>query len=70
MSWRQWLVAVEYDGVQHWADRRRRSWDNDRIGIIEAMGWTVVRISAEMLERPDVVIARVTAKLRAAGCPI
>jgi very-short-patch-repair endonuclease len=61
---------VEYDGVQHWTDRRQRSWDIDRIAILEAMGWVVVRVSAEMLSRPDVVLARVVAKLRAAGCPI
>ena len=70
MGWRQWKVAVEYDGVQHWSDRRQRSWDIDRIAILEAMGWSVVRVSAELLDRPDVVITRVTAKLRAAGCPI
>lgn len=70
MGWRQWRVAVEYDGVQHWLDRRQRSWDIDRIAILESKGWTVVRVSAEMLDRPDVVIARVSAKLRAAGCPI
>jgi very-short-patch-repair endonuclease len=70
MGWRQWLVAVEYDGVQHWNDRRQRSWDIERIAILETMGWRVVRVSAEMLDRPDVVIARVTASLRAAGCPL
>jgi very-short-patch-repair endonuclease len=70
MGWRKWRVAVEYDGVQHWSDRRQRSWDIDRIAILEAMGWSVVRVSAELLGRPDVVIARVAAKLRAAGCPI
>jgi very-short-patch-repair endonuclease len=70
MGWREWRLAVEYDGVQHWTDRRQRSWDIDRIAILDAMGWTVVRVSAEMLQRPDVVVARVTAKLRAAGCPI
>jgi hypothetical protein len=70
MGWRQWCVAVEYDGVQHWTDRRQRSWDIDRIAILEAMGWVVIRISAEMLGRPDVVVARVRDKLRAAGCPI
>lgn len=31
MGWWEWRVAVEYDGVQHWADRRQRSWDIDRI---------------------------------------
>lgn len=70
MGWRQWLVAVEYDGVQHWTDRRQRSWDIDRIAILEAMGWRVIRVSAEMLDRPEVVLARVVASLRAAGCPV
>lgn len=70
MGWRRWRVAVEYDGVQHWSDRRQRSWDIDRIAILEAMGWVVIRVSAEMLTRPDVIVARATAKLRAAGCPI
>ena len=70
MGWRHWKVAVEYDGVQHWSDRRQRSWDIDRIAILEAMGWVVVRVSAEMMTRPHVILERVAAKLRAAGCPI
>ena len=70
MGWREWRVAVEYDGVQHWSDRYQRSWDIDRIAMLEAMGWAVVRISAEILARPEVIIERVRNKLRAAGCPI
>ena len=70
MGWRQWKVAVEYDGVQHWSDRRQRSWDIDRIALLEASGWVVVRVSAEPLSRPDVVIRRVREKLKAAGCPM
>ena len=70
MGWRQWKVAVEYDGVQHWSDRRQRSWDIDRIALLEASGWVVVRVSAELLSRPDVVIRRVREKLKAAGCPM
>jgi very-short-patch-repair endonuclease len=70
MGWRKWKVAVEYDGVQHWTDSRQRSWDIERIALLEASGWTVVRVSAEMLLRPQVIIDRVAAKLRAAGCPI
>ena len=70
MGWREWKVAVEYDGIQHWADRRQRSWDIDRIALLEAMGWTVIRVSAEMLSRPWVIIERVRVKLRAAGCPV
>lgn len=68
MGWRTWRVAVEYDGVQHWTDARQRSWDIDRIAMLESLGWAVVRVSADMLRRPEVIIARVTGKLRAAGC--
>ncbi len=70
MGWPQWRVAVEYDGVQHWSNRYQRSWDIDRIAMLDAMGWVVVRVSAELLTRPDVVVQRVKAKLRTAGCPV
>jgi very-short-patch-repair endonuclease len=68
MRWREWRVAVEYDGIQHWHDRRQRSWDIDRIAMLEEIGWSVVRVSAEMLSRPSVIIDWVRDKLRAAGC--
>lgn len=70
MGWREWKVAVEYDGIQHWADSSQRAWDLERIALLEAAGWVIVRVSAQMLARPDAVVARVRAKLRAAGCPI
>lgn len=70
MGWREWRVAVEYDGAQHWSDRRQRSWDIDRIALLEESGWVVIRVSAELLSRPDVVIRRIVARLRAAGCPV
>jgi hypothetical protein len=70
MGWREWRVAVEYDGVQHWSDRYQRSWDIDRIAMLDELGWAVVRVSAEMLSRPEVIVGRVSAKLRAAGCSI
>jgi len=69
MGWRQWKVAVEYDGVQHWSDSRQRAWDIERIAILEAMGWVVIRVSAAMLREPEKLVARVRAKLRAAGYP-
>jgi very-short-patch-repair endonuclease len=70
LGWREWKVAVEYDGVQHWSDARQRAWDIERIALLEGAGWAVVRVSAQMLARPEVVVERVRAKLRAAGCPI
>jgi Protein of unknown function (DUF559) len=70
MGWCEWKVAVEYDGVQHWSDARQRAWDIDRLAILEDAGWIVIRVSAEMLRRPDAVIDRVRMKLREAGCPV
>lgn len=70
MGWREWKVAVEYDGVQHWSDGKQRAWDIERIALLESEGWVIVRVSALMLSRPDLVVARVHAKLRGAGCPI
>jgi hypothetical protein len=70
MGWREWRVAVEYDGIQHWSDKYQRAWDIDRIAILEALGWVVVRVSAEMLLRPEVIVQRVRNRLRAAGCPL
>jgi very-short-patch-repair endonuclease len=70
MGWREWKVAVEYDGIQHWADSRQRSWDINRLALLEEARWTVIRVSSDMLKRPEVIVERVRAKLRAAGCPI
>lgn len=67
MGWREWMVAVEYDGIQHWANRYQRSWDIERIALLEATGWAVIRVSAEMLSRPQVVVAHVQAKLAERG---
>jgi len=67
MGWREWKVAVEYDGIQHWESRYQRSWDIERIALLEAAGWCVIRVSAEMLSRPGVIVDRVTAKLRERG---
>ena len=69
LGWREWKVAVEYDGVQHWADSRQRSWDIERIALLEAEGWIVVRVTAEMLKRPHVIADRVASALVAHGCP-
>ncbi|KQY08169.1 hypothetical protein ASD37_09535 [Mycobacterium sp. Root135] len=70
MGWRQWKVAVEYDGVQHWADSQQRAWDIERIALLEAAGWVVIRISGGMLARPDAILDRIRRALRARGCPV
>lgn len=70
MGWRQWKVAVEYDGVQHWTDSRQRAWDIERIALLEAAGWVVIRVSSGMLARPHAILDRIRSTLRARGCPV
>lgn len=67
MGWREWKVAVEYDGIQHWDDPYQRAWDIERIALLEAAGWTVIRVSAAMLARPQAIVERVRAKLAERG---
>lgn len=71
MGWEEWHVGVEFDGAEHWTDPRERSRDIERIAELEALGWTIIRVSGEMLrKRPGLVVERVRAALRAAGCRI
>ncbi|KQU46739.1 hypothetical protein ASG84_09630 [Rhodococcus sp. Leaf278] len=71
IGWARWKVAVEYDGEQHWADERQRAWDIERLHLLEALGWTVIRVSAMQLRTdPWGVAARVRDKLRAAGAKV
>jgi len=71
MGWEEWKVGVEFDGAQHWTDPAQRSRDIDRLAELEARGWAIIRVSADMLRRrPHVVVARVHRALLAAGCPL
>jgi hypothetical protein len=64
MAWPQWRIGVEYDGAQHWTDPRQRARDIDRIAELEALGWRIVRVSADMLRyRQPIVVARVQAAI-------
>jgi hypothetical protein len=71
MGWEEPKVGVEFDGAQHWTDPAQRTRDIDRLAELEARGWTIIRVSADMLRhRPHVVVARVRHALLAAGCPL
>ncbi|SPM37919.1 hypothetical protein BN973_01689 [Mycobacterium numidiamassiliense] len=61
MGWEDHLVAVEYDGDQHRADRRQFVRDIDRIAAMEDRGWVVIRVVAE--HRPQDIIDRVARAL-------
>ncbi len=71
MGWDTWKVGVEYDGPQHWTDPVQRARDIDRQAELEAQGWRIIRVSAEMLRaRPTTIAVRVWKALRAAGAPL
>ncbi|ORV10908.1 DUF559 domain-containing protein [Mycobacterium celatum] len=71
MGWEEWKVGVEFDGAHHWTDPAQRTRDIDRLAELELRGWTIIRVSADLLRhRPEVVIARICWALRAAGCRI
>jgi hypothetical protein len=71
MGWEEWKVGVEFDGTQHWTDPAQRTRDIDRLAELAARGWTIIRVSADMLrQRPHVVVARARTALLAGGCPL
>jgi hypothetical protein len=70
MGWEEYRVGVEYDGEQHWTDPARFAHDIDRHATLTALGWQIVRVSADLLRyRRGVIIGRTLAALEAAGCP-
>lgn len=71
MGWDGWRVGVEYDGQQHWTEPAIRAGDIERQAKLEALGWKIIRVSADMLRyRPYVIVERTRAALRAAGAPV
>lgn len=68
MGYREFKVAVEFDGAQHWTDPAQRTADIDRYAELAALGWLIVRVSSDLLRyRPEVVVVRVCTALRQAG---
>lgn len=70
MGWPEWKVGVEYDGPQHWTDPAVRARDIDRAADLAREGWTVIRVSRDILRyRPEVFLTRVRDAMRSAGWP-
>jgi hypothetical protein len=68
MGYREFKVAIEFDGAQHWTDPAQRTSDIDRYAELGALGWRIVRVSSDLLRyRPDAILGRVCAALREAG---
>lgn len=56
-------VAIEYEGRQHLLDPEQWALDIRRYERLHAAGWLVIRVVAEDLENPHVLVARVRAAL-------
>ncbi|OMC16777.1 endonuclease domain-containing protein [Mycobacterium sp. SP-6446] len=65
MGWREFGVAVEYDGDQHRSDRRQYVKDQWRLRKLAEFGWIIIRVIAE--DKPEDVIERATTALLARG---
>ena len=57
MGWEEVMLAVEYDGQQHWTDPRQYAADVDRQEYLGEIGWTLIRVVSR--HRPYDVINRV-----------
>ena len=68
MGYEDLRVGIEYDGPQHWTDRVQRDRDIDRYSGLLDLGWTIIRVSSELLRyRQGTFVARVAAAMQAAG---
>ncbi|AYG04462.1 endonuclease domain-containing protein [Gryllotalpicola protaetiae] len=64
----QWRVALEYEGENHWSDRRQWARDQRRRELLEEAGWKVIRVfAADVFGDPVDFIARLVTILRARG---
>ncbi|GBE67306.1 hypothetical protein MFM001_37680 [Mycobacterium sp. MFM001] len=68
MGYRDLRVGIEYDGPQHWTDPEQRQRDIDRHWALVALGWVIIRVSADLLRfREATLVGRVKTAMYAAG---
>lgn len=68
LGYEELRVGIEYDGPQHWTDPGQRRRDIERASALLDLGWTIIRVSSELLRyRQGTLIGRVVAAMRAAG---
>lgn len=67
MAWVEHKVIVEYEGQQHLTNAQQWEKDIHRYEQLEAMGWTVIRVTAASLREPAALVLRVHQALRTNG---
>jgi hypothetical protein len=61
----RWRVVLEYEGEDHWRDRRQWARDQQRRELLEEAGWKVIRVfSADLFVDPRSFVSRVKGVLR------
>jgi len=63
LAWAQERVIVEYEGDQHRTDRAQFASDIERIGLLQQLGWFVIRVDSALLRASPRLIARLRAAL-------
>jgi hypothetical protein len=66
LGYREWRVALEYEGRQH-AERDQFRTDLERYTLTAADGWLLLRFGGLHLDRPWVVVDRTARALRSRG---
>ena len=57
MGWEDLKIAVEYDGEHHWTERRQMTRDIRRTEQLNALGWIVIRVTAD--DTPATILRRI-----------
>jgi len=67
LLWRQWLLALEYEGSHHQTDRAQYLSDIGRFGLLREAGLRYLQITKEDLARPQSLVLQVHEALRRGG---
>lgn len=66
LAYRQWQIAMEYDGDGHRLDRERWQRDLHKNEVLHALGWTVLRLSIADIRDPRRFLERLAAAIAVA----
>ena len=63
-------LAIEIDGFEFHSDRRTFEWDREKADRLVEEGWTVIRVTWNMLQNTEAFVARVRKAMAVAGARV
>lgn len=66
LSYERWMIAIEYDGKDHFDPERARK-DRHKDEVLHDQGWSVLRITSDDHRDPRNFLARLRAKIQEAS---